>query len=45
MRAGRLLAEQSPSILLTMYRCEGLEDVFLKLCVEQQSRLTGDAGR
>lgn len=45
MRAGQLLAEQSPTILLTMYQCDGLEDVFLKLCVEQQEKLAGDSAR
>lgn len=31
MRTGRLLAEESPRTLLTMYNCTSLEDVFLKL--------------
>lgn len=35
MRSGRLLAEESPQALLTMYRCTNLEDVFLKLSRKQ----------
>lgn len=35
MRSGRLLAEESPQTLLTMYRCSNLEDVFLKLSRKQ----------
>lgn len=35
MRSGRLLAEESPSALLTMYNCPSLEDVFLKLSRKQ----------
>ncbi|XP_049278576.1 ABC transporter G family member 23 isoform X1 [Anopheles funestus] len=35
MRSGRLLAEESPSCLLSMYRCSSLEDVFLKLSRKQ----------
>lgn len=35
MRAGRLLAEESPQELLTKYRCSNLEDVFLKLSRKQ----------
>ncbi|CAH0398024.1 unnamed protein product [Chilo suppressalis] len=35
MRGGRLLAEESPQALLTMYNCISLEDVFLKLSREQ----------
>lgn len=35
MRSGRLLAEESPQALLTMYRCNNLEDVFLKLSRKQ----------
>ncbi|XP_017959584.1 ABC transporter G family member 23 isoform X2 [Drosophila navojoa] len=31
MRSGHLLAEESPSVLLTMYKCISLEEVFLKL--------------
>lgn len=38
MRTGRLLAEESPQVLLSMYRCQSLEDVFLKL-----SRSSGQA--
>ncbi|KZS17646.1 ABC protein, subfamily ABCH [Daphnia magna] len=34
MRSGRLLAEQSPEMLLSHYRLSSLEDVFLKLCME-----------
>ena len=32
MRAGRLLAEERPSTLLTKYGLDSLEDVFLRLC-------------
>ncbi|XP_056644234.1 ABC transporter G family member 20 isoform X2 [Diorhabda sublineata] len=35
MRSGRLLAEESPQVLLTMYQCTSLEDVFLKLSRKQ----------
>lgn len=35
MRTGRLLAEESPQQLLTTYRCNNLEDVFLKLSRKQ----------
>lgn len=35
MRSGRLLAEESPQVLLSMYRCQSLEDVFLKLSRKQ----------
>lgn len=35
MRSGRLLAEESPQVLLTMYRCQSLEEVFLKLSRKQ----------
>ncbi|XP_046493101.1 ABC transporter G family member 23 isoform X1 [Neodiprion pinetum] len=35
MRSGRLLAEESPRALLTMYNCASLEDVFLKLSRKQ----------
>ncbi|XP_014252256.1 ABC transporter G family member 20 isoform X4 [Cimex lectularius] len=35
MRSGRLLAEESPQILLSMYNCQSLEEVFLKLSRKQ----------
>ncbi|XP_011307965.1 ABC transporter G family member 20 isoform X1 [Fopius arisanus] len=35
MRSGRLLAEESPRALLTMYNCPSLEEVFLKLSRKQ----------
>jgi len=35
MRSGRLLAEESPQVLLTMYKCQSLEEVFLKLSRKQ----------
>lgn len=35
MRSGRLLAEEAPNALLTMYRCSNLEEVFLKLSRKQ----------
>lgn len=31
MRAGKFLAEQSPTDLLHSHQCDSLEDVFLKL--------------
>lgn len=31
MRSGRFLAEESPHVLLSMYGCQSLEEVFLKL--------------
>ncbi|XP_072155467.1 ABC transporter G family member 20 isoform X2 [Bemisia tabaci] len=35
MRSGRLLAEESPQVLLSMYGCQSLEEVFLKLSRNQ----------
>lgn len=35
MRSGKLLAEESPHVLLSMYGCTSLEDVFLKLSRKQ----------
>lgn len=35
MRSGRLLAEDSPDKLLAHYNLSSLEDVFLKLCINQ----------
>lgn len=35
MRSGKLLAEESPHVLLAMYGCTSLEDVFLKLSRKQ----------
>ena len=35
MRSGRLLAEESPDILLAYYNLPSLEDVFLRLCMKQ----------
>ncbi|XP_077286467.1 ABC-type transporter snustorr isoform X2 [Arctopsyche grandis] len=35
MRSGRLLAEESPQVLLSMYGCQSLEEVFLKLSRRQ----------
>lgn len=39
MRNGVLLAEDSPSNILSMYRTEKLEDAFLQMCLEQQTNL------
>lgn len=36
MREGRLLAEDSPDRLLTTFGCDTLEDVFLRLCKQQE---------
>lgn len=41
MRSGKLLAEESPHVLLSMYNCISLEDVFLKLSRKQQGQVTG----
>lgn len=35
MRSGKLLAEESPHVLLSMYGCQTLEEVFLKLSRNQ----------
>jgi len=37
MRNGRLLAEEAPHVLLSMYGCPTLEEVFLKLSRKQGS--------
>ncbi|KAL1449980.1 hypothetical protein WDU94_002444 [Cyamophila willieti] len=37
MRSGRLLAEESPQVLLQTYGCQSLEEVFLKLSRKQGS--------
>ena len=37
MRAGRLLAENAPEELMSQYRLETLEEVFLKLCMSDTS--------
>lgn len=37
MRAGRLLAENSPEELMAQYNLETLEEVFLKLCMTDSS--------
>lgn len=36
MRSGKLLAEQSPDALLSMYQAQTLEEVFLKLSQKQE---------
>lgn len=35
MRSGKLLAEESPQLLLQIYGCQSLEEVFLKLSRKQ----------
>ncbi|XP_030757692.1 ABC transporter G family member 20 isoform X2 [Sitophilus oryzae] len=35
MRSGKFLAEEAPHVLLSMYRCTSLEEVFLKLSRKQ----------
>ena len=40
MRNGKLLAEDSPMQLLTIYGLETLEQVFLKLCVKDEKGST-----
>lgn len=36
MRSGHLLAEEAPQVLLSIYGCQSLEEVFLKLSRKQQ---------
>lgn len=36
MRSGKLLAEESPTALLSMYNAQSLEEVFLKLSRKQE---------
>ena len=43
MRSGRLLAEESPQVLLSMYGCQSLEEVFLKLSRKQGENTVQDA--
>lgn len=43
MRSGRLLAEESPQVLLSMYGCQSLEEVFLKLSRKQGNETAQDA--
>uniref|UniRef100_A0A8D8X121 ABC transporter G family member 20 n=3 Tax=Cacopsylla melanoneura TaxID=428564 RepID=A0A8D8X121_9HEMI len=44
MRSGRLLAEESPQVLLQTYGCQSLEEVFLKLSRKQgNDTATNDA--
>ena len=40
MRNGKLLAEDSPLQLLTIYGLETLEQVFLKLCIKDEKDST-----
>ncbi|XP_054273379.1 ABC transporter G family member 20 isoform X2 [Macrosteles quadrilineatus] len=42
MRSGRLLAEESPQVLLSMYGCQSLEEVFLKLSRKQGNEAAQD---
>ncbi|XP_073969896.1 ABC-type transporter snustorr isoform X3 [Rhodnius prolixus] len=43
MRSGKLLAEEAPATLLTMYNCSSLEEVFLKLSrIQGQQNSTND---
>ena len=41
MRNGKLLAEDSPLQLLSIYGLESLEDVFLKLCIKDDKEING----
>ncbi|XP_046993217.1 ABC transporter G family member 20 [Schistocerca americana] len=41
MRSGHLLAEESPHVLLSMYGCQSLEEVFLKLSRRQGNGANG----
>jgi ABC-type multidrug transport system ATPase subunit len=45
MRNGKLLAEDSPSNLLEIYRLETLEQVFLKLCRRDEKVITTNPER
>lgn len=49
MRNGTLLDEDTPDRLLARYRCDSMEDVFLKLSVrqhsQQQKEVSGGARR
>ena len=42
MRSGVLIAQDSPHNLLTAHNLDSLEDVFLQLCVKQNSAATND---
>lgn len=44
MRSGKLLAEESPAALLSMYHCTSLEEVFLLLSRKQVQVGGGGAG-
>ncbi|KAL1494779.1 hypothetical protein ABEB36_010323 [Hypothenemus hampei] len=44
MRSGKLLAEEAPHVLLSMYGCTSLEEVFLKLS-RKQGQVGGGGGR
>lgn len=37
MRRGKLLAEENPEILINRYECNNLEEVFLKLCQNNEN--------
>lgn len=41
MRSGKLLAEESPDALLSMYQAQTLEEVFLKLSRKQEHDTNG----
>ena len=41
IRNGKLLAESSPNILLTHFKTDNLENVFLKLCRSEEKKLSG----
>lgn len=43
MRSGKLLAEEAPAVLLSMYNCASLEEVFLKLS-RKQVQVSGEGG-
>jgi len=38
MRSGRILVEDSPGTLMSTYNVPTLDDVFLKLCIEDENR-------
>ncbi len=38
MRSGRILVEGSPGQLMSVHNVQTLDDVFLKLCIEDDER-------
>ena len=44
MRFGRILVEDSPNSLMTAYNVSTLDDVFVKLCIEDDNRDQNQVG-